>query len=966
MGLRAIVIAGLALLRFAVVPVYADIQPPSEQLSLTSALAATWTEDRVNVVLLRGPVHIALDGATLDADAAVVWLTPADQENLDILNVQIALIGHARLTQGASTRSGERLLVSGQARGQGIRILADERVARDDSKSELYQSAKAMRAADRAEPLAATEPSTAPSGAATRRATTRPGFATFEGPIVFEAQNIETLNGPDGKIQIILTGGVRLAQKRPNLDFIELSADRAVLFTALNSMKELSESNGKKHGRESVVGAYLEGDVRIEFVGARPGMPEQRLTADRAYYEFATDRAVLTDAIVHTNDPQRQLPVVMRARMVRQLSQGEFATENVRLSTSSFAVPSYSLAAEKLYLRDEPSGDPRIGDQVYFVAKNTTFEAFDVPFFFLPQSSGELSRGMALRGIGVGNSHDFGAFFTSEWGLFETLGKVPPRDLDVDYRLDYFSKRGPGFGVNAAYGGGLINDTTKQPFDFEGDFKSYFVYDHGEDTLGDVYRLPVRDNEPYSPRGQVLWEHQHYFPDNWSAQARLGYVSDPTFMEEWFREDFENGPPRDVMGYIKHQEGTEAFYFGGVWQPDRYVTTSNYQQEQFEVDRLPQIGYESLGDGLFNDNVTLFSENNAGGEHFALSRASLKAQGFQPPLISPGIPAEGYTGTTNNIVWRGDLRQELDFPFTAGPMRVTPYVMGRFTQYSDSPQNDASRSRGMVGMGTRLTTELWKVDPAAESDLFDIHQIRHVIEPEINLFTSAMNVNRGQVFVFDQDVDAINDISAAQFAIHQRWQTKRGGPGEWRSVDAFTLNVSVDTFENKPLTKYINPYDFRGLFFASYPEESMPRDAVNADASWRLSDNTILLGDTSFNLDRGNLQTLALGVLIRRDNHLSYFVGNRYIADLNSNITSVHVDYELTSKYSLDLDQEFDFTQGKNVFSSIAILRHFDTFIIAVRYFTDETTNESAFSFNIIPVGLGYGVDTSSFNTFHR
>ena len=780
--------------------------------------------------------------------------------------------------------------------------------------------------------------------------------------MLFEAQTVESLNADDGNVAIVLTGGVRIIERRPTGDYLELSSDSAVLFTRLKSLKELQKTGGKKQGREPIVGAYLQGDVRIDFVPARPGMPEQRLTGERVYYEFGTDRAILTDAIVHTIEPHRGTPLMMRAKLVRQLSQGEFATENVQLTTSSFAVPSYSIAAEKLYLRDEPTGDPRIGDKVYFQARNTTFQAFDVPFFFLPVASGELSRGIALRGLGGGNSNNFGVFGQTLWGLFETLGQAPPRDLDVNYRLDYFSKRGPAFGVNASYGGGFTTDTAKQPWDFEGQLKSYFVYDEGTDELG---RLPARVNNPPTLRGQLLWEHQHFFPDGWQAQARLGYVSDPTFLEQWFRDDFQNGPPRNFMGYLKHQVDSEALTFGATWQPNKIVTTSNDVQEQFEVDRLPHIGYYREGDALLNDRLTLFSENDGEGLHFARSRDVLKDQGFLKPTLTPGQPAEGYTGLTGDITWRGDFRQELDFPFTLGPIRVAPYVMGRYTQYSNSPQG-AERARGLVGAGTRLTTELWKVDPAAQSDLFDIHQIRHVIEPEINFFTSASNVERNQVYVYDQRVDAINDVSAAQFAIHQRWETKRGGPGQWRNVDAFTLNIEMDVFENKPPRAFHNPYDFRGLYFTSYPEESVPRDALNADASWRLSDNTVLLGDMSFNLDRGSLQTLALGILVRRDTRLAYFIGNRYISDLNSNITSVHVDYEITSKYTLDLDQEFDFTQGKNVYSSLALIRKFDTFLMAFRYFFDETTNENSVSFNIYPSGLGAGLDTSAFNTFRR
>src|SRR5258708_10286105 len=99
-------------------------------------------------------------------------------------------------------------------------------------------------------------------------------------------------------------------------------------------------------------------------------------------------------------------------------------------------------------------------------------------------------------------------------------------------------------------------------------------------------------------------------------------------------------------------------------------------------------------------------------------------------------------------------------------------------------------------------------------------------------------------------------------------------------------------------------------------------------------------------------QTIALGILLRRGERLSTSIVNRYMEELNSNITSVAVTYELTSKYTINFDQEFDFTQGHNVFSSLGIARRFDTFYLAGEYFFDEVTGQSGFSFNIYPIGL--------------
>ncbi len=969
MGFRWIVIPLLTALFAA--STFAQAPPASEQLTLTAKSAATWTDGTTTVIQLQGPIKIELDRAKMSAQRAVIWLVPVSQQNLDLQSLQVALIGDARIEQEQVTRTGGELFATALVRGNKYQIVADERVAQDLSGSALYQQAAALRQAQGPAtqqvivppvelPGTRNAPPT-PTPAQTQPAVQRNGS---DAPVEASFGSIETIQTDEGSVAAVLGGGVKLIQARATGDLIELQARRAVLFTPLKSLKELAAGNGQpRRFNQMVTAAYLEGDVRIEYLPNRKNTGEQRLMADRVYYEFATDRAVLTNAIIHTADPTRGSPMVARARLIRQLSVGEYRATNMQLSTSSFAVPSLSMAADKLYVRQETSENPDIGSRVVFQGQGVTFQAFDFPFFWLPFASGSLERGEALRSISFGNSNIFGVEAMSEWGLFESLGMLPPRDLDVNYRLDYFSKRGPGFGLNAAYGGGFRTDQTKEPWDFRGQLRSYFIYDHGTDDVG---RLPIKPEEGSTMRGMALWEHQHYFPDNWEAYARAGYVSDATFREQWFRRDFETGAPLDVAGYLKHVDQTEAFTFGAEFQPNKVVTTSNMQQENFEIERLPQVQYYRIGDGFANDHLTFFSENSAGGLRFQTSKTPIKDEGFLLPTFSPGRPALGTTGTTKDITWRGDFRQEVDWPLSAGPFRVVPYVFGRYTYYSQQPSEDQRRPRGFLGAGLRASTEIWKTDPTIQSDLFDIHQLRHVIEPQLNLFTSATNVDNTRLFIYDTDVDKINDVSAIQLGVNQRWQTKRGGPGAWRSSDVFSFNFDVDWYANKPPKPVRAPYNFRGMFFPSYPEASIPRDAINADASWRISDNTVVLSDASWNLDKSEIQTIAIGILVRRDTRMSYFIGNRYIGVLDSNITSVHADYELSKKYVISVDQEFDFTHGQNVYSNVSIVRRFDTFYLIGRYFFDEVTGENGFSVNVIPYGFGQGIDTGSFNTFRR
>lgn len=785
-------------------------------------------------------------------------------------------------------------------------------------------------------------------------------------PVYFESKQLETTEAGDGLVAAVLTGDVMLVQRRPNGDTIELRCNRAVLFTPLKSLKELQQSDRVRQLQDAVTAAYLEGDVRITFTPVNPKAGEQRLAAERVYYEFATDRAVLTDAVIHTLDPVRNIPMIVRARTVRQLALGEYTADKAQLTTSYFAVPSYAINADRLYVRSDEVPGPVGGERIYFRATDATFRTFGAPVFWLPAMSGSVTdNGGPLRDIGAGNRNGFGIEGLSEWGLFESLGVLPPRDLDLAYRLDYFTERGPGIGLNGAYGGGLLTDYTHEPWDFRGDFKSYLVQDKGDDILGGE-RAPARVNQGDTLRGRIIWEHEHFFPNDWQVQLRAGYVSDATFREEWFRREWEEDLPLDTSVYVKHQQQSEAFTLLVEGNVSHVVTTADLAQEQFEVEHLPEIGYRRIGDSWLDDKVTTFSDNTFDGLHFQRSHTPLFDQGYRPPNITPGLPSRGITGVTGRTVYRANFREEVDYPFTAGAFRVTPYAMGVYSEYSDSPSG-GDKARLMIGGGAKITTEFWKVDPNAQSDLFDIHQLRHVIEPELNLFTAVQNISQKDVFIYDEPIDEVNDISAASFAVHQRWETKRGGPGQWRNVDAFTFNAEINGFLNKPNSALLAPKNFRGLFFPSLPESSIPRDSINSDATWRISDSTVVIADMSYNLDKRELATAAVGVLVHRGDNVNYYVENRYVDLLQSNITSVHLDYEISSKYSVSLDQSFDFSFNKSVVSSVTFIRRFDTFLVAVTAYRDDVEKQNGFNFSLVPIGLGNGIGTGAFqNAFAR
>jgi hypothetical protein len=997
--LGGIGLALIAALLFPAIVAFGQSDQISESLIVNAARASTWSQDGSNVILLHGPVKIEIDKRVLTSKDAVIWLTPvAGTGGAPVDRVEIALLGDAQLRQPELTRKGGQLMVTGLVRGN-VRIAAADRVPRDESESPLFRSAtdlrRASQPAENEDPTFQPRPIPLPTeravGSPLAAPTTRPASTTP--PVQFRLENFDTVPTPDGKLAVILSGGALIYQERPGGEFLQLQADNGVIFTNLEFGKGFDQLNQIRRVQDAVSGVYLEGDVRVTFTPANLAeRGEQTLEANRIFYDFTTDRAVLTDAVLHSVDPKLQIPMIVRARTLRQLSRSdrltEFNAQNVRLSTSGFAVPSYHIAADKAYVRQVETNDPRYGTLTTFNASHATLRSFGIPIFYFPVISGTMTeRGSALRGINVSNSRGFGLGVQTQWGLFETLGQLPPEDLDVSYRLDYFSDRGPGGGIDAKYGGGFITQTTRQPWNFEGDFTSYLTHDSGVDNLGRRRARVVHEDEW---RGRATWEHQHFFPEDWQVQLRASYISDPTFMEEWYEREFETSLPMETSAYFKHQRDTEAFSLLFSFQPNDFVTTSDLQQEQFEIERIPEFTYRRIGDSLFNDRFTFFSNNDLGAVRFNSSEATLREQGFffntrfsprlpvfpgqpslgrvgvrGPPFVDPAdvgttVTAEGTPLVMNDTNYRTDWREELDFPIAAGPFKLVPYVVGRLTTYTET-LNGGADERWFSAAGVRMSTSFWKVDNDAHSRLFDINRVRHVIEPQVNLFASSQTLDSNELYIYDEPVDAINDISAAQVALRQRWQTKRGGPGRQRSVDFFTFNVEANFFANRPPSEQLQPAGFRGSFFPSLPEASIPRNSLNFDAAWRVSDTFVVLSDLQHNLDEGQLATASLGVAVSRDPRLSYFFGTRYIEDLDSVIASFVLEYALTMKYSVSITQSYDFggVDG-TVFTSASLRRKFDRFSGVLTLYHDQNEDESGFRFSVYPEGLAVGIGGDS------
>lgn len=1000
---RAALLAAACLAAVARVAAAQEAPATSDRLRLGGDAASAWNEGTTRVVLIEGRATIRSDDAELSADRAVLWLTPVAAGGYD---VKIALLGNARVVRGDVTREGGELYVTlatrpdveisvadlaSRDRSTNVYFLAGAQLRRQAERGEIARPLDVTRQpptattgeSDAYDPTLAMAPTTLP---ATTRATTGPVTELprpKQGTVSYSSGRASSKERtPDGRIALVISGNVLLVQQRANGDRIELQAEKAVVFTNWTDERQALQGGDVKLDRD-FDSVYLEGDVRIAMTPGDPIRPEQTLRATRAVYEFGTDRAVLTDALLHSYDPAAAAPIVMRAAEMRKLGTDTYEAKHASITTSNFAVPSLSLSASKVTIRQDASTDG--STRTVFRADNVVPRIWSVPFFYFPIVYGtSTDAGLPLRDIAITNSGGFGTGINTTWGLFETFGRQPPAGIDASYKADYYSERGPALGFDTTYAGGAIDESTLQPFSFNGGLTAYGVIDNGTDRLGRRRGKPTFDDDF---RGRIRWNHQQFLSDGWQVQAQAAYVSDATFLEEWFRGEFRNGLDQDTSLYLKRSVGNEVFSIVGTVNLNDIATNADQLQETtpvavgtpqldyapITVERMPQVEYHKIGESFGDDRYTWVSNNSAAGLHFNKSYATLdgdyrfadkKGADDTVDTAFTGIPSYGYTGYTGQYVLRGDSRQEIAMPLGDDRVRFTPYAVGRYTAYSDSPGGGAE-DRLLAGVGFRMSTQFFKTYEDLHSTLFDINRMRHIVEPQLNVFASAQTTDRDDVYVYDENIDGISDVVGAQFVIKQRFQTKRGGEGRYRSVDFFTLNTGVNVFANqhdevgsiRPTLDLEDANSFRGVYYNSEPEASIARSTLFADSVWRVTDTTSVLSDVAWNIDAQDLATAAAGVAVQREPRTRYFAGIRYIGELNSTIGTVTFDYNISERYTLSVNQSFNLSEGQNQSTSAELIRRFEQFVITVTVYFDQIEDEGGIQFSISPRSFPVGVN---------
>jgi lipopolysaccharide assembly outer membrane protein LptD (OstA) len=678
-----------------------------------------------------------------------------------------------------------------------------------------------------------------------------------------------------------------------------------------------------------VEGIYLSGDV-VMSEGARS------IRSAEMFYDIKNRKALAVNAVLRTYDETRQIPVYVRAEKLQMVAQDVFRADDVTLTTSEFYVPQVSLNVAKIVITDTMTIDEMTGEVTDhdFDAemKDVRVKAGDLTVLRWPGMRSNLERpDVPIKSVSIGNDSVFGTSVETEWYLSRVLGLKEPKDTDATLAVDYFDKRGPGVGVEIDY----LRDT------YFGRIQGYLIEDHGQDRLG---RTRKNLEPPREERGRFQLQHRQFLQNDWQVTTELSYLSDRNYLEQFERTEFYEDKEQETLVHMKRSQDNKAF-----------AITSKYRINDFvsQVEEQPSTEFHWTGQSLFNDKFTFYSDSQVG---------RFRSQ-FDHDAAETG---------SSKFYTLAMTRNELDMPIRLKRSKLVPFVAGNAgfedeDGFFTTVQDQTTRSKDSIWFGEaglRFSLDpIWRAYPEVQSQLWDLNQMRHVIEPY------ALMVSYWEEEAVAEQRDMFN-VGATQ-----RWQTKRGLGDKQRTVDWLRWDLNATWVNeasgqwngpshmmwNRPLVPMRNTYPnvVPGQNRRTSNFYGASRDYVGSDLAWRISDSTAILGDCYYDMDAGVVRQTQWGISHMRWPDLNLYLGSSYLRDIRNSEGEVGTHaltfsalYRLDPRYAMVLSHQYDTDFGASIRSEVTLLRKYHRLNYGLSFRVDDSLDTSSVVFSLWPEGI--------------
>ena len=783
-------------------------------------------------------------------------------------------------------------------------------------------------------------------------------------------KNFVIPNNPSEKVTL-LTGGIRLAIETPaisDLRAFQDDTDRQLYLTADNAVQwQLTLPDGSRRNQ-----FYLEGDV-IFSKGTRI------INAQRMFYDVESQRGTILKADMRTNVSGINGPVRVKADVVQQLGENEMQAYGTAVTTSRLGVPRYWLQSESINLRQTqvaPVFDPTTGvastnlsnglSNFQRDAPTTDFTldgqgnriyAGGFPVFAWPRIQTTLGNPtLYLESFNINSDSVFGTQIRTGWNLYQVLGIQPPAGTEWIGNVDYLSERGLALGSEFKYQrDGLFGI----PGRATGFYESWYVDDDGTDNLGRGRRALIPEEDI---RGRSILQHRHDFALGYQLRAELGYISDRNFLEQFYEREWDTNKDATTGFWLERNVGTNSYNLTGDLQVnDFFAQTSGIEYSQFK-----------LGEPVFNNRGIWHASAHAGYQRLRQADTPtdpIDAASFDPLAWEADV--DGFTAGT---------RQEIDFPVQIGPVKVVPYLLGDVSYWQEALDGeDLVRAFGQTGV--RASLPVWRVDPSIKSILWNVDGLAHKVSFDVDAFFAEASQDLDELALFDPlDDDAqehfrrrfafdtfnilpgediplsfderffalrsglqsnvtaasseiADDLFAVKLGVRQKWQTKRGLPGQQRIIDWITLDTQATLFPK------LNRDNF-GSDFGQF----------DYDFRWYAGDRLSFVSDGYFDFFSQGLRTASFGANISRPGNGDAYVGFRTIeGPISSNILSASLSYRLSDKWGMKAGGQIDFGDTGTIGQTLSLIYIGESFLWQFGFNFDNSRDNFGFRFGFEP-----------------
>lgn len=753
---------------------------------------------------------------------------------------------------------------------------------------------------------------------------------------------------------------------------IDILADKLVIWT--------SGTADPQPGAETVedddipLEVYMEGNVVFRE-------DDRVVYAERMFFDVVQKSGTVVSAEALTPAPGYGGLLRMKAELIRIRGGNEIYARSGYFTSSRFARPGYRVQSHEIFVEDNQKPlidphtgvqmrDPESGEQLFdhdqiLTAKHNVMFLGPVPVFYWPRFSTNLDEPSTLL-VGAFFQQDkiFGYWSEVELDANQLLGiKSPPAGTDWTFTISNLSQRG--------FGGGTWFKLDRQemfgiPGHVYGLLDVWGLHDKGLDNLGRT-RSSVTPENSITPglRGRTLGTFLWDLPDRMKLTGELGIQSDRNFLEQYYEAEYDLRKDQSTDLQLKQLNNNRSWSVNTDVRINPFVTDTNW---------LPRGDHYMLGQSLLGDRLTYYEHSSAGYAQNRITDLPTNPEDLANFNLLPWEQFGNHQGS------RFTTRHEIDAPFDVGPFKFVPHVGGELDHWDQNLAGDAT-NRAWGQAGIRGSIPFWSANPNIESELLNVHGIAHKMVFSADASISASNVNLTTLPLYDPLDDNAQELwrrrfsqftyggvtpiqfdsrlyalragiqdsvttpvpevegnmAAVRMGLNQRWQTKRGPPGQRRIIDWIVLDVNAVYFPNPA----------RDNFGATF-------GLVNYDFRWHVGDRVTITSDSIIDFFSQGQRTLNVGATLQRSPRVNWYIGfNSMNGPFTYDSVTLSHSYQMSPKWLYNSSTSFALQQPSNVGETFGVSRIGEAFIMNLSFYVDSNKSNYGFNYMIAPRFLG-------------